>query len=221
MRKEGPPMRRAVSVRPRMRSRLRILTILVLCGLVLMAAYRLDTTIQPLLQEFAEYETQAATVRLMNAAITRELVVNPECVQNLYTVEYSDDGSMRSVVSNPYATNLARGALVDAVTAELNAVAEQKIDIPLGSLLDSAILNNWGPCWTLTIQPEGYVDGELNESVEPVAINQVVYRIDLRLTTSVNMILDGRAHVLQVETTIPLVHVLLEGTVPDYYAQNS
>ena len=117
-------MRRAVSVRPRMRCRLRILTVLVLCGLVLMAAYRLDTTIQPLLQEFAEYETQAATVRLMNAAITRELEVNPECVQNLYAVEYSDDGSLRSVVSNPYATNLARGALVDAVTAELNAVAE-------------------------------------------------------------------------------------------------
>lgn len=214
-------MRRAIPVKPRMRSGFRALAVFLLLSLIFLAAYRLDTTIQPLLQEFAEYETRAATVRLMNAAITQEINAHPESIQNLYSVDYSEDGSLKSVISNSYAVNLARSALIDAVTAELNAVPEQQMEIPLGSLLDSAILNNWGPRWTLTIQPEGYVDGKLNESVEPVAINQVVYQIDLTLTTSVNMILDGRAHVLWVETTVPLVHVLLEGKVPNYYAQNS
>lgn len=214
-------MRRIAPSGSHIRSRLRILVFfaIILGGFAI--AHQFDTTIQPLLQEFAEYETQAATVRLMNAAIADQLEEKPETLQDLYTIEYSADGSLKSVESNSYAVNLARGALVDAVEEKLNRAPEQQIDIPLGSLLDSAILNNLGPRWKLIIQPEGYVDGVLIESVEPMEINRVVYQVELQLTTAVNMILDGRAHVLWVKTAIPLVHILLEGNIPDYYAQHS
>ena len=65
------------------------------------------------------------------------------------------------------------------------------------------------------------MDGKLTETAEAVEINRVEYRIELTLTASVNMILEGRAHVLIAETTVPLVHVLLDGQTPGYYSRES
>lgn len=205
-------MRRAVSVRPRIRLRLRLAAALAALALAVRAAAALDARIQPVLQEFAEYETRAAAVRLMNDAIAREMANNPARYADLYAADEAG-----AVQSDPQALNLARASLIDAVSAALDAAPEQQLEIPLGSLMDSAILNDLGPRWTLTIRPRGYVDGELTETVVPIEINRVEYRIDLTLTTSVNMILDGRAHLLWVETTVPLAHLLLSGNIPGYY----
>ena len=205
-------MRRAVSVRPRIRLRLRLAAALAALALAVRAAVALDARIQPVLQEFAEYETRAAAVRLMNDAIAREMANNPARYADLCAADEAG-----AVQSDPQALNLARASLIDAVSAALDAAPEQQLEIPLGSLMDSAILNDLGPCWTLTIRPRGYVDGELTETVVPIEINRVEYRIDLTLTTSVNMILDGRAHLLWVETTVPLAHLLLSGNIPGYY----
>ena len=205
-------MRRAVSVRPRIRLRLRLAAALAALALAVRAAAALDARIQPVLQEFAEYETRAAAVRLMDDAIAREMANNPARYADLYAADEAG-----AVQSDPQALNLARASLIDAVSAALDAAPEQQLEIPLGSLMDSAILNDLGPRWTLTIRPRGYVDGELTETVVPIEINRVEYRIDLTLTTSVNMILDGRAHLLWVETTVPLAHLLLSGNIPGYY----
>ena len=205
-------MRRAVSVRPRIRLRLRLAAALAALALAVRAAAALGARVQPVLQEFAEYETRATAVRLMNDAIAREMANNPARYADLYAADEAG-----AVQSDPQALNLARASLIDAVSAALDAAPEQQLEIPLGSLMDSAILNDLGPRWTLTIRPRGYVDGELTETVVPIEINRVEYRIDLTLTTSVNMILDGRAHLLWVETTVPLAHLLLSGNIPGYY----
>lgn len=214
-------MRRATPVLPRLRRRLWLPAALLTVALMVWAAASLDSQIQPLLQEYAEYETRADTVRLMNDAIAREMAQSPDLYQDLCDLAYGEDGTLRSVQADTQAVNLARSSLVRAVTDALDAAPEELSKIPVGSLLESALLNNLGPSWTLTIQPQGYVEGELTETVTPAAINRVEYRIDLTLTTAVNMILDGRTHVLQVETTVPLTHLLLEGSIPSYYGQGS
>lgn len=214
-------MRRATPLAPRLRARLRLPALLAALTLLLYAVARLDAKIQPILQEFAEYETRSAVVRLMNDAVAQEMAQSPERYRELYAVTTGADGGVQTVQGDPQAVNLARASLIRAVTAALDAAPEQRLEIPLGSLLDSAILNDLGPAWTLTIQPRGYVDGELTETAKAVEINRVEYRIDLTLTASVNMILEGRAHVLIAETTVPLVHVLLDGQTPGYYSRES
>ena len=210
-------MRRLVHSRKGRKGRHIFILLFTVVTLAVYGAIELDARIQPVLQEFAEYETRSATVRVMNAAVLKEMAANPARYEALYVIRYTESGELLSVQSDPGAVNLARGYLIQAVSDALDAVPEQNIRIPLGSLLDSAILNNLGPDWTLTIQPRGYADGELHETVRPLAINRAEYRIDLTLKTAVNMILEGRAHVLWVETEVPLAHILLDGSVPAYY----
>ena len=162
-------MRRATPLVPRLRARLRLPALLAALTLLLYAVARLDAKIQPILQEFAEYETRSAVVRLMNDAVAQEMAQSPERYRELYAVTTGADGGVQTVQGDPQAVNLARASLIRAVTAALDAAPEQRLEIPLGSLLDSAILNDLGPAWTLTIQPRGYVDGELTETAEAVA----------------------------------------------------
>lgn len=212
-------MRRATPLMPRLKVRLRLLIVLLLACLLWYGGSALDAKIQPALQELAEYESRAATVEAMNGAISREMEQHPERYQNLYTIRYGQDGEVASVESNAVALNQARMYLIEAVTQALQTLPETELRIPWGSLLDSALLNDRGPSWSLCIQPRGYVEGKIQESVREVEINKVEYCIDLELSTVVNMILDGDTHLLNVENTVPVAHVLLDGATPGYYAQ--
>ena len=196
------------------KGRLRLLALLASAALAVRLVAALDANT---LQEYAEYEARAATTQLMQDAVAAQMRADPDTYRGLYTIDRGADGSPQAVQSDLYAANAARAALVGAVAAALEAVPEQEIRVPIGSMLGSVFLSGHGPACTVTVCPRGYVDGSLQEQVSAVGINRAEYRLDLRLTTAVNMILDGRTHVLTVSMTVPLAHVLLDGAVPDYY----
>lgn len=212
-------MRRATSIKPHLKVRLRLLGMVLLAVLVWYGAAALDAKIQPALQELAEYESRAVTVEVMNAAIAQEMEVHPQRYEGLYSIRYAQDGSISTVESNSLALNQARLYLIEAVTQALRELPETELQIPWGSLLDSALLNDRGPSWSLCIQPRGYVEGKIQESVREIEINKAEYCIDLELSTSINMILDGENHLLNVKNTVPVAHILLDGDTPSYYSQ--
>ena len=59
-------MRRATSIKPHLKVRLRLLGVVLLVVLVWYGAAALDAKIQPSLQELAEYESRAVTVEVMS-----------------------------------------------------------------------------------------------------------------------------------------------------------
>ena len=91
------------------------------------------------------------------------------------------------------------------------------ISISLGSLSGSIFLLEMGPGWTVHLNPDGYVEGRMEETMEPAAINRTRFTADLVLETTVNVILNGRAALTQVEVRVPLASFLLDGEVPAYY----
>ena len=81
----------------------------------------------------------------------------------------------------------------------------------------SIFLLEMGPGWTVHLNPDGYVEGRMEETMEPAAINRTRFTADLVLETTVNVILNGRAALTQVEVRVPLASFLLDGDVPAYY----
>ena len=73
------------------------------------------------------------------------------------------------------------------------------ISISLGSLSGSIFLLEMGPGWTVHLNPDGYVEGRMEETMEPAAINRTRFTANLVLETTVNVILNGRAALTQVE----------------------
>ena len=181
----------------------------------------LDNVVQPVLQDLAEYECRAVMVRAMNRAVEQSIAAEPEQQTAIYQLQRNDSGRVTSLITDTAAANRDRLALVAAVEAEIHDLPEQETTIPLGSLVNYPIFNDFGPDWLLTLHPQGYVESALEESSETLSINTTRYTTTLVLQATVNMLLNGRATSMVVENRVPLASVLLTGDVPTYYSREN
>ena len=150
-------------------------------------------------------------VQCLNTAVYGELSANPQRYAGLYTLNGG------CLLGDSERINTARAALVQTAQQALNAMPKNDISISLGSLSGSIFLLEMGPGWTVHLNPDGYVEGRMEETMEPAAINRTRFTADLVLETTVNVILNGRAALTQVEVRVPLASFLLDGDVPAYY----
>ena len=157
----------------------------------------IEDAMWPAMREVAQHECRSLVVQCLNTAVYGELSANPQRYAGLST--------------------LNGGCLVQTAQQAMNTMPKNDISISLGSLSGSIFLLEMGPGWTVHLNPDGYVEGLMEETMEPAAINRTRFTADLVLETTVNVILNGRAALTQVEVRVPLASFLLDGDVPAYY----
>lgn len=180
--------------------------------------YLVQTAFKPTLEELAEYECRAIVVQTMNDAVSQEMEAHPQRYEELYQLEYGNNGVLQAVSSNTLALNQARAALIRAVEDALSDLEQTSLEIPFGSLTGITALGGLGPAWELTLLPDAYVEGTLQEEVQSVSVNRTQYTITLDLQVTISMVLDGNTSTAQVCARIPIAGILLNGDTPTYYA---
>ena len=118
------------------------------------------------------------------------------------------------------AAGAAQTQFVSAVQTEMDALPEICYAVPFGSLTNNSLLSGLGPGWLLSIQPKGYVQGEIRETTQSLSINTTRYSAVLQLSVTVNMILDGSTATLTVAADYPLASLLVCGDIPNAYASD-
>lgn len=209
-------MRRRI---PRCRRPRRPGRVIAAAAAALLAAYvfLIETQVSPRLDALGEYHCRAIVAEAMNRAVAQELRREPTLVASLYTISYGPNGAIAAVQTDAAALNAARITLVGAVQEALDTLEEESWQIPLGSLSGWAVLSGLGPARTLTLCPEGYVTGQLEEQTESVGINNTRYTLTLSLRVTINLVLDGRGGTALVCEQIPVASLLLAGETPTYY----
>lgn len=180
--------------------------------------YLVQTAFKPTLEELAEYECRAIVVQAMNEAVSSEMAHSPHLYEDLYTLQYADDGQLQSIQANASALNQARSALMEAVETALTQLQQTELEIPFGSLTGITALGGLGPAWKLTLLPDAYVEGDLREEVQSVPVNRTQYSITLNLQVTISMVLDGNTSTARVSDQLLIASVLLNGDTPAYYA---
>ena len=171
----------------------------------------IEDAMWPAMWEVAQHECRSLVVQCLNTAVYGELSAYPQRYAGLYTLNGG------CLLGDSERINTARAALVQTAQQALNTMPKNDISISLGSLSGSIFLLEMGPGWTVHLNPDGYVEGRMEETMEPAAINRTRFTADLVLETTVNVILNGRAALTQVEVRVPLASFLLDGDVPAYY----
>lgn len=153
----------------------------------------IEDAMWPAMREVAQHECRSLVVQCLNTAVYGELSANPQRYAGLYTLNGG------CLLGDSERINTARAALVQTAQQALNTMPKNDISISLGSLSGSIFLLEMGPGWTVHLNPDGYVEGRMEETMEPAAINRTRFTADLVLETTVNVILNGRAALTQVE----------------------
>ena len=153
----------------------------------------IEDAMWPAMREVAQHECRSLVVQCLNTAVYGELSANPQRYAGLYTLNGG------CLLGDSERINTARAALVQTAQQALNTMPKNDISISLGSLSGSIFLLEMGPGWTVHLNPDGYVEGRMEETMEPAAINRTRFTADLVLETTVNVILNGRAALTQVK----------------------
>ena len=138
----------------------------------------IEDAMWPAMREVAQHECRSLVVQCLNTAVYGELSANPQRYAGLYTLNGG------CLLGDSERINTARAALVQTAQQALNTMPKNDISISLGSLSGSIFLLEMGPGWTVHLNPDGYVEGRMEETMEPAAINRTRFTADLVLETT-------------------------------------
>lgn len=200
--------------RRRVRPLLWFLFFLGLCGgLFVFIEHHLFPTIIAI----AEAKAMQMSVAAVNDAVRSELLSRRIRYEDLIAVHKDQAGRVVLIQAN--AVKITEMASDMAVTVEktLSQLPKEEFGIPLGQVLGSQILANYGPCIKVRIVPIGAVKVGMLERFDAAGINQTRHRFFLHLDTSVRIVVPLQKKDVRVNTEIPLVENVIVGTVPSTY----
>ena len=90
--------------------------------------------LRPLVEQVAGYQCRVAVLEVMNEAIEEELEKAQWGTKELVTTKYNPDGSIAALEMDAIALNRLKAELTQAISNELLAMGEQRVDIPLGTI---------------------------------------------------------------------------------------
>lgn len=111
---------------------------------------------------------------------------------------------------------LASEAVLEAQQT-LEGLKDESFSIPLGQVLGSKLLANYGPGIGLRLLPVGTVKVTVADDFTEAGINQTRHRIYLVVESEIRVVIPFIQSDIQVSTRVPIADAIIVGPVPETY----
>ncbi len=201
-------------------SKIKLRLFAVICVIVFMFVW-LDYQLRPIISTMAASQCRIAATLAINQVIEQELIENHQLYNKLYQIRYSPDGSINAVWADVAAVNTAKSSLTAAVLERLRNLEQEKISIPLGTLLGWQILAGRGPEISMRAIPSGFGSTQFSTKLQSEGINQTMIMGYISFHLEISAILPGFSSTQKIEDEVCINQTLVVGQVPEVYAQIS
>lgn len=179
-----------------------------------------DRKMVPTVQAIGELKAQDIITGVINQSVSR--VVGKGIVyEELVTFQKDEDGNITFMQADTMMLNLISSNITSTIQEQLEKVETKGEGIPLGSIVDSQLLAQYGPKLKFRITPLGTVNVNFGTEFDQSGINQTRHRIFLIINTKVKVIIPFNSNDIEVTTYIPLTEVIIVGKVPINYFNTS
>lgn len=185
------------------------------CILAMLGASLLSRNMRPALQALAEARIRSIAARAMNDAIL-ESMGNAETYAQLISVRENGD-KVYLLQANTRNMNILAADCAEAAQDRIAQIGEQGISVPLGTVTGVSFLSGKGPGIHVSFTPVGSVQSEFSSELRASGINQSLYRVNLKLTASLRLILPGVSETIQVSAEAAIAESIIVGDVPEVY----
>ena len=118
--------------------------------------------------------------------------------------------------------------MMNKLAAEVALTVQQKmqkigseennnIRIPLGNILGSQLLAQYGPKVKVRVTTIGRVNVDFYTEFEQSGINQTRHKIYLQVNTQVKTVIPFTSQTMPVQSTVPIAETIIVGRVPENY----
>ncbi|MGB9831055.1 MAG: sporulation protein YunB [Fervidicoccus fontis] len=175
-----------------------------------------EHNLKPTIREIAEAKARWAATEAVNRAI-RERIANSVDYHELISVQKDSSGRIVLMQPNIVRINQLASDTTLAINEALKDLANQEFYIPVGQVLGSQLLANYGPRISVSIYPVGTVKANVFDRFEEAGINQTRHRLYLDIVSQVKVVVPLITSNVKVSEQVPITDTVIVGQVPDFY----
>ncbi|MBR4019621.1 MAG: sporulation protein YunB [Clostridia bacterium] len=171
-------------------------------------------TCGPPLTAIAEARITALAVSAMNDAIMERMDDNS--YTSLITA-YDNGEKVYMIQADTRQMNMLASDCCAAAQTRIAAMGEQGVSVPLGTVSGITYLSGRGPGIRVLFTPVGSVESDFDSELVSSGINQSLYRVNIRLTSTIRLIMPGVSHSIEVSAKAAIAESIIVGEVPQVY----
>lgn len=195
--------------------KVRTLILLLIASLLIYQFNRISAL--PSALEASRIKVNNITTQIVTKALA-DTLTEQKIMANEMTNYYVDEaGELVYCGINTILVNKISNGVSERINQEITEMKIEYIYIPLGKLLSDGLFSNYGPKLKVSIKPCGVVGIDYDHSFTAVGINQVNYRVWLRVNMEMQVYLISNLETIQVTQDIILIDQVINGKVPDSY----
>ncbi|MDD2190346.1 MAG: sporulation protein YunB [Eubacteriales bacterium] len=187
--------------------------------LIVLALYSVIFTekiIKPNVGAIAEVKVKAMITKIVNDAVHDQFASGEE-LNELLTIKTDQEGNITFVESNTVAMNSLAAKLTQAVQQQYKWKEPVMLSVPVGSMIGSQVLSQFGPYIDLKVLPIGMSRVNYKTEFESMGINQTKYKVYLEMDSQARVLAPFSINNINVSNTILVAEAIIIGEVPDAY----
>ncbi len=195
-----------------------IILILVLL-LVIYGFILVDRKIKPTVLTIAEIKAKQIASKAINESIN-DKITDDIRYQDLYFIRTDSEGNITFMQANTIMMNKLAAEVALTVQQKMQKIGSEEnnnIRIPLGNILGSQLLAQYGPKVKVRVTTIGRVNVDFYTEFEQSGINQTRHKIYLQVNTQVKTVIPFTSQTMPVQSTVPIAETIIVGRVPENY----
>jgi len=180
--------------------------------------YRFDRRILPLVLDAAELRLQTEINNVINSVVQEIIISHNVNAEDFIIQNSSGTLSAKPVLSvNTVLVNEICNAAAMGISARLNNLEPELVEVPIFMALGLDTLAQFGPRFSFYLAPIGNALVDYESSFTAVGINQTHFAVWLTVESVVRIINPVQSSEIVVTRNVSLVDTIISGVVPDTY----
>ncbi len=183
--------------------------------IVVMIVPLLESAARPVIKSVAKYQASIKATEIINEAVFSELETSGEIIKNAVRVNYSDDGTVKSIVADSYIFSFVKEHISKNLVSSFSSANNCKTEIPLGVFSGIAIFSGSGPGVPIQISLIGTPESEITGELLTSGINQNIYRVVLKYSIEITALIPFYSVTTEISDEIVLAEIIFTGDIPE------
>ncbi|MDR3238475.1 MAG: sporulation protein YunB [Clostridiales bacterium] len=188
-----------------------------LCAAALFLIRQLDRIILPPVLAVAETKAKTQINTAIAGAVGQVLRERNISTEDFFRKQENADGKVTSMSVNTVLVNEICSQIAVQISAELNSIENQRVRIPMGSMLGVQLFANTGPSYNFSLLPAGDTTVDYRTKMDSAGINQIHFQVWLDVTSSVRIVNPLQQNKITISRNVPLISAVLSEDVPNAY----
>ena len=176
--------------------------------------------VEPFLLDYGKHEVNSLASTTLNRAVF-DAVDSSIAYETFLTLEKNDQQAIVGVTTNTAKVNRFVAEVVNKAEEYVGHMAEQKIYVPVGTLLGTPLFAGLGPSVSMEVIPVGKVEGQIVSSFSSAGYNQTKHSLYLDLSVAVRVVLPGGEDTVYASGKVLIGECVLIGEVPRVLLENA